>query len=142
MELKDQVAPLEMAKRLKELGVKADAQFYWRGDHIWHFNEVTSWPEQEQFHDLIQSGDEAHHIFPAYTASELGEMLPCESGIIGWEVYYNDHIGEWNCVIRDLVKWKGGKVPPPIAYESEGDTMAEAMADALIHCLENKLLTQ
>lgn len=140
MELKDQVCTLEQAKRLKELQIKADAQFYWRGEHVWHFNEVTDWPNQEQLHNLIASGDEAHHIYPAYTASELGEMLPCESGLIFWDVMYNDHIGEWHCRIHDLVK-ELKKEKEVIAHEAEGDTMAEAMAEALIHCLENKLVT-
>lgn len=92
------------------------------------FKNICSLPDNEAF-------------FAAYTASELGEMLPCESGIIYWDVMYNDHIGEWYCSIHDLVK-ELKKEKEVIAHEAEGDTMAEAMADALIHCLENKLLTQ
>lgn len=149
MELKDQVCTLEQAKRLKELGVSAHSIWWWKQDRTPTNSNMTYYGVAQEYMpwDIFLgqrskiSGSDVCFEYPAYTASELGEMLPCESGIIGWEVYYNDHIGEWNCVIRDLVKWKGGNIPPPIAYESEGDTMVEAMADALIHCLENKLVT-
>lgn len=133
MELKDQVCTLEQAKRLKELGVGQDGYFSWASDIV---HGVIIRPIRAY---TINSTDRP--FYAAFTASELGEILPSESGIIAWDVHYNDHIGAWYCTIRDLVKWEGGGEIPPIAYESEGDTMAECMADALIHCLENKLLT-
>lgn len=129
MELKDQVCSLEQANMLHQLGVKKSGEFYFRN------------PERP---DSLKHVTQGLYGIPAYTASELGEMLPCESGIICWDVSYSDHRGEWNCRIYDLVKWleQEQKEPiPPVAYESEGDTMAECMADALIHCLENKLVT-
>lgn len=125
-----------LEKKKEEAGIK---------DNQWHsydeaafeetgvklFKESCSLPDNEVF-------------FAAYTASELGEMLPCESGIISWDVSYNDHQGQWECRMYDLLKWvekpRQSDIPPT-AYESEGDTMAEAMAEALIHCLENKLVT-
>lgn len=76
MNTEQQVCTLEQAKRLKELGIAQESEYYFRGQNIWHFREVTDWPNQEQLSDLIQSGDESHHIFSAYTVAELGEMLP------------------------------------------------------------------
>lgn len=141
MELIDQVCSLEQAKRLKELGVIGNT-----GNCLFFHLDLpeTKYRRASIFiadRRLMESVTDPGEHWAAFTASELGEMLPCESGIIYWEVAYNDHLGCWNCIIRDLVKWKGGKNIPPIAYESEGDTMAECMADALIHCLENKLVT-
>lgn len=76
MKLQDQVCTLEQAKRLKELGVSQHSEFYFRSKNVWHFSEVTDWPNQEQLSDLIESGAEAGIIFSAYTVAELGEMLP------------------------------------------------------------------
>lgn len=127
MELKDQVVLKEQAIRLYELGIKGNALFY----HT--LSAVGQW--------WISYGKNAlAPRYAAYTASEIGEMLPCESGLIFWDVMYNDHLGVWYCRIHDLVKEL--KIQKEvIAFESEGDTMAECMADALIHCLENKLVT-
>lgn len=135
MELKDQVCTQEQSHKLYEFGVRAESIFYYRLRNVpkefWNLEMPGNVPHS------WQAPQEEYH---AYTASELGEMLPCESGLIYWDVCYNDHIGEWYCRIHDLVKElkKGKEV---IAHEAEGDTMAEAMADALIHCLENKLVT-
>lgn len=150
MELKDQVCSLEQAKRLKELGVKQDS--------LWHWiyparTEIISTTYGVYYHEQakeIIAGNDGDQFdsenSPAFTATELGEMLPSDSGIICWDVSYNDHQGQYECRIYDLVKWiESGQnritAIPPRAYESECDTMAEAMADALIHCLENKLVT-
>lgn len=144
MELKDQVCTMEQGKRLKELGVTAESLWKWLFPAKPEMISTTYGVyHYEQAKDIIEGneGNEFDHTdAPAYTSSELGEMLPSESGIICWAVHYNDHLGVWNCEIRDLVKWEGGGTIPPIAYESEGDTMAECMADALIHCLEMKLV--
>lgn len=148
MELKDQCASLEQAKRLKELGVTAESLWKWLYPAKPEMISTTyGIYHHEQAKDIIDDneGNEFDHTgAPAFTASELGELLPTQSGIICWDVSYNDHQGQWECRIYDLVKWieQDQKTPiPPVAYEAEGETMAEVMADALIHCIENKLVT-
>lgn len=65
MKLEDQVVSLELAKRLKELGVKQNSYFWW------HFGDKESWlntygPQPNQFAPSVA----------AFTVAELGEMLP------------------------------------------------------------------
>lgn len=66
MKLEDQVCSLELAKRLKKLGVNQDSLFYWlKADepYVWYNGvnypmEVTKW------------------CFSAFTVAELFESLP------------------------------------------------------------------
>lgn len=125
MKLENQVCTLEQAKKLKELGVVGETEYYFRGDKIWHFNEVTDWTNQEQLYELIESGDEADNIVPVFTVAELGVMLPRETytflprNDINWECLNNDY----GLTIR--------------TYETE----AEARAEMLIYLLESGLTT-
>jgi hypothetical protein len=138
MKIENQVISIEQAKRLTELCIECEAYFNWTYYHEIKYRKgytmLTTPSNREAITDMGET-------YPAFTVAELGVMLPVKSGIIGWEVWYSDHLGTWQCTLRDLVKWKGGGDAPPIAYESEGDTMAEAMADTLIHCLETSLTT-
>lgn len=65
MKLEDQVCSLELAKQLKELGVKQDSYFKW---------EERSGGHVELFHSKATSC--AHEYYSAFTLAELGEMLP------------------------------------------------------------------
>lgn len=79
MRLEDQVCSLELAERLKELGVKQESLFYWEKcpDHgnnfviscNEHHNQITG--EWSNCHIL-----EDQENYCAFTVSELGEMLP------------------------------------------------------------------
>lgn len=145
MKIENQVCTMEQAKKLKELGVyNPTPEFYWVDLSAWSQGYKIQHKSEAEYRSK-ETKDTAftdfNTTFPAFTVPELGVVIPNEQAIIGWEIWYNDHIGEWNCAIRDFVKWKEGANPPPIAYESEGNTMAEAMANALIHCLENKSTT-
>lgn len=65
MKLEQQVVSLELAKRLKELGVKQESLFYWQGadknGYIINFEK-----------DLFEYDCEK---YSAFTVAELGEML-------------------------------------------------------------------
>ena len=73
MELEQQVCSLELAKKLKELGVKQESLWYW--------NMIT-----KEFKDYegkspiiaceIYSNSRLWENFSAFTVAELGEMLP------------------------------------------------------------------
>lgn len=143
MKLQDQVCTLEQGKKLIELGVISYGLYVHVQNRVLPEDNNIKPKEQTgawKAYGKVRDGGVINY-YPAFTVAELGVMLPCESGIIGWEVHYNDHLGVWNCAIMDLVKWEGGGTIPPTAYESEEETMAQAMADTLIHCLENKLTT-
>lgn len=66
MNLEKQVCSLELAKELKELGVKQESYAVWHSKHIWLAPEkslgVGTWNKED--------------IVSAFTVAELGEMLP------------------------------------------------------------------
>src|ERR1051325_10817319 len=62
MQLEQQVCSLELAKRLRELGVKQESYFYWFFEEYNH--EPVGWRIQ------TEEGD-----YSAFTVAELGEML-------------------------------------------------------------------
>jgi hypothetical protein len=61
MELEKQICSLELAKKLKELGVKQDSLFWW-----------VNGRGRMELHDKHTDSDSVS----AFTVAELGEMLP------------------------------------------------------------------
>ena len=129
MELKDQVVSLELAKKLKELGVKQDSYFAWYKGEVRRWNQLT----QE-----LRKGEPP---VSAFTVAELGEMLPkklfikeeikdgginfplviCPSFDDGWFVGYGEHMsGNGYKVIDDK-------------------NLYNALAKMLIYLIEQKL---
>jgi hypothetical protein len=77
MKLEDQCVSLDLAKRLKELGVKQESLFYWVGDFLLVFKTAVG--------VYAQSGAgvndrylDKHNNTSAFTVAELGEMLGSE----------------------------------------------------------------
>src|ERR1700722_12116697 len=71
MELEDQIVSLELAKRIKELGVKQDSYFWWVNPDMTEGNVTQLLSYDERYLD--------HHpdlYYSAFTASELMDMLP------------------------------------------------------------------
>lgn len=86
MKLSDQVVSLEIAKKLKSLGVKQKSFFYWKkiGDEFALSNvgsNILLKPD-DIFGESLQyeSGVES---FSAFTVAELGELLPAYTNING-----------------------------------------------------------
>lgn len=111
MQLSDQVCSLELSKKLKYLNVKQESLFYHNDDKqilfapsIFHENAVT-----------------LREYCSAFTASELGEMLPngmlCEKINNKWGIYAH-------------------YLPNYILHEKEADSRAEM----LIYLIQNKLM--
>ena len=69
MKLKDQVCSLELAKRLKELGVEQDAYF------CWGKFEGKSWELYEDSYAGTYLDTVCEEIISAFTVAELGELL-------------------------------------------------------------------
>jgi hypothetical protein len=112
MELKDIVCSLEHAKRLNELGVKQESLFYW-------LNRKIVCPKFQEFN------------FPekwcsAFTASELGEMLPAMISTI------RETDGHWSFVHGDNISIDMKSFP---IYKE-----VDARAQLLIHLIENGLI--
>jgi len=125
MKLEDQVCSLELAKRLKELGVKQESYFYWISDEDENFVVPTGtydwgdWPGYEKFEPK----------YSAFTVAELGEMLPTNKvQTLKWfDVYYCE---SW----QDVVDKAG-----PIGRETSKKE-ADARAKMLIHLIEKGIV--
>ncbi len=129
MNLEQQVCSLDLAKRLKELGVKQEGQFFWQGYlHSGHTIELVQFGKVDGNYDYCA----------AFTVAELGEMLPPE---INWGqgfkslqiLLLSDQPRKW-----DVRYYLGGSGIAPRGQSAE--TEADARAKMLIYLLENKLI--
>jgi len=141
MKLENQVCNLELAKKLKELGVKQESLYYYDpNDELTHSRAGSSMPARCGVG--FETSDIVSYL-SAFTVAELGEMLPdtvkmkdgtayfsiektctkvSETGNV-WEVYY-----EWYGELGDKISEQAG-------------TEADARAKMLIYLLENNLIT-
>lgn len=122
MKLESQVCSLELAKKLKALGVKQKSYAYWIEGKllaIGEENPATYWSVP---------------YISAFTVAELGEMLP--RTIRKGQTYYAPTIwfGEQTTYIN-YDNREGSKLNPIAGSE------ADARAKMLCYLLENKLVT-
>lgn len=119
MKLAQQVTNLELSKRLKELGVKQESEFYWEE---YEEGKAFLWNTGHKF---------INEHFSAFTVAELGEMLPKER-------YWTDckmNTGRWRCAeYSEDGLAEDGKTS--FCAENEAD----ARAKMLIYLLEHKLI--
>lgn len=95
MEVEKQVCSLELAKKLKELGVRQESYFWWT--HCW-YKRLDKY-EKEWIIDHECYGPEKGKVkISAFTVAELGEMLPSH--------LYIDKVGEPRTLFT--VKHMGG----------------------------------
>jgi hypothetical protein len=130
MKLEDQVCSLELAKKLKELGVKQESLFRWNeGDGI-----------EDRLEYIPAFSNKTHELVSAFTVAELGEMLPYSLDI-GYPTSYlhtvkiEDHSYRC-CYVNDV-----GVVARAGFRLQFVDTEADARAKCLIYLIENKLIT-
>lgn len=126
MKLEDQVCSLEMAKRLKELGVKQDGCY--------------SWFETQGGMVVRDTNDRIGGIClgSAFTVAELGEMLPDHikiEEVTGTATFCfkseKQDAGEW-CASYDFVDTS--------CCYFMATTEADARAKCLIYLIKNKLV--
>ena len=134
MELKDQIVSLELAKKLKELKVKEESIFFWvnskereaLGDSPIVF---ASW-DLGRHNTCCKEKEILSRIAPAFTVSELGEMLP-------------PHIEDDELQCRKkkyavIVQYfRKPECTIPICVEK---TEADARAKMLVYLIENNLI--
>lgn len=122
MKLEDQVCSLELAKRLKELGVKQESLFYWHPeDYAARRRDIPpKWflVDSKCLHPHLRNGEACS----AFTVGELGEILPK-----GFSSGFRDISAGFRCTCRS-------KTIRAIYGRNEAD----ARAKMLIHLLENK----
>ena len=127
MKLEQQVVSLELAKKLKELGVpQKENMFVWSNQAY-----AEQWRvEHRQFFAADMRRD-----YAAYTVAELGEMLPNETrDRLGF--FSGLAINGWFCEVKNY------RVMPfeRLHVELQHDTEANARAAMLIYLIENKLV--
>ncbi len=128
MKLEDQVVSLDLAKKLKELGVKQESLFCWISDYDLEFLPTN-----------IRNPDAC---IAAFTVAELGEMLPCMISMHDLEIIALHGIN------RDLFKkyWRiryinlYTTVKKLNNYEACSFSLANALTEMLIYLIENKLM--
>lgn len=115
------VTSLELSKKLKELGVKQESEFYWSKEGS-VFNPIN--PKYNM-----------HVLCSAFLASELGEILPENFG--DGEYLYDIHFA------KVLKKWyaTGHDTTKKHYIHFTADTDANARAKMLIYLIEQKLFT-
>lgn len=125
MELIKQCCSLELAKKLKELGVKQESHFWWE-----HVTEMAS-ASGAQKTDYWRIADLSYRdgFISAFTVAELGEMLPT----------YNPSYRLVRNSTKENVFVTESNSNADIAFTA--DTEADSRAKMLIYLLENKLLT-
>lgn len=130
MKLEDQVCQLELAKRLKELGVKQESLYFWchhlKNEFHGEWWDVLPGSYASQ-HGAFSSGNE-DHVCAAFTVAELGEMLPYEfSTMKGFDgsLWYCSDIRVNDLEIDRMFKFK---------------TEADARAKMLIHLIEKGIV--
>lgn len=142
MELNQQVCSLELAKQLKELGVKQDSLIYWLNvKHRVHLKIKENGDEVEKDENgrpIIDKIDyrielgcpfacniDEENRWSAFTLGELVEILPA-----GLELIKKDN--DWICRYRESDIKNN--------HCSYGKTAANAAAQILIFLIENKLM--
>lgn len=129
MKLEDQVVSLELAKKLKTLGVKQESMFDW-----------IEWKEGKSkliYNDMEHNYDASIKLsfYSAFTVAELGEMLPKHAGSYKKEDEYVA-FSDW----KEYAWYIDGGNAPKLVIET-ANTEADARAKMLIYLLENKIIT-
>lgn len=135
MRIEDQVVSLELSQKLLTLGVKQNSLFKWiRDNEKW----ILIQPVYMDGYEISIVGDES---CSAYTASELGEMLP---KLINLDVGASSSYQHAYLEIIKADKWLIAYVidtnlPPKaciVAYN-----LANGLGEMLIFLIENKLIS-
>ena len=115
MPLGKQVCSLDLAKRLKELGVKQDALYWWST----HTIPSTLWNRADLDNSLEEYEGPAFSTYAAFTVAELGEF------------------------VKDIPRSVAGKIPDKFMLnDSNSELMfsADFWAKMLIYLVENKVV--
>lgn len=126
MKFENQVVSLELAKKLKDLGVKQDSLFYW--------GESFTNNGDKEFNIYFNSVQACNILdeYSAFTVAELGEMLP-------------EHVNYYFLQYKENYKWvitfsEHAEIYRKYRMEFKGQNEADVRAQMLIYLIENKLM--
>jgi len=125
MKLQDQVCSFELAKKLKELGVKQGSLFYWYTDGLNFQVDIKT----DYIRGVYGYSGKQDEMYPTFTVAELGEMLPnfCSSYQMP-EPHTSSSISLWYCGAKET------------ELSQVAETEADARAKMLIYLIENNLM--
>jgi len=124
MKIEDQVCSLELSKRLKELGVKQESYFQWRGFDCGETEITFIVLPVGEIPEEVGIAKIGFGVFAAFTVAELGEILPgfCHS-------YRFEN--RWVCTTNDV----------NIIFRIENEkTEADARAKMLVYLIEQGIV--
>lgn len=137
MNLEDQVCSLELAKKLKEIGIKQRSMF------VWEYYDDQCYAIKFIPYAVVPNEINKFQWFSAFTVAELGEMLPKELEsddksnpyelCCKWELHYSDN-KMWHITYR---KYNCENIRDFIIYD---ENEANARAKMLIYLIENGLI--
>jgi hypothetical protein len=131
MTLEQQVCSLDLAKRLKELGVRQESVCKW----VLRYSTWVLWDEGTR--SEFETGAEKEYV-SAFTVAELGEMLPKEitrGDITTAKCAEGFEKGRWLVAPIDTNDEEGAHDWNDPAFY--GNTEADARAKMLIHLIEH-----
>lgn len=124
MKLENQVVSLELAKKLKELGVKQESQFMWWKGAGEGYLRPTDWSQFNMEPKPMYSTADLRERFSAFTVAELGEMLSTTEN--NNQIRDTKVFTQWGCDYE--------------THRTLAPTEADVRAKMLIYLLENKLI--
>ncbi len=147
MKLEKQVTSLKLSKKLKELGVKQESWFLWELD-----DTKEEWVLTDQ--DKAFYSEREDRSVSAFTASELGEMLPSivRPNRSGRDPLTHHVVGEKGMLTIWLNRTVDGVRTVGVNYDDDRSddgflfpgvfaaTMPNALAEMFIYLIENKLV--
>lgn len=130
MKLEQQVCSLDLAKRLKELGVRQESAFYWEQHWTEERGVMAVYLVQKKRYNTADCTGVKY--FSAFTVAELGEMLP------SFGSSFRDG-GQWHCAnavleIEHPSDLKEGEL------HFQADTEADARAKMFIYLIEKGMV--
>lgn len=133
MKLEQQVCSLELAKKLKELGVKQESLFMWAPSKNGYGMEIRL--------KRKISFERSEFVYSAYTVAELGEMLPQILKIkkIKYQLFVSVAVDkQWFVVYANEKDYSDNAPIKFMMCHNEAD----ARAKMLVYLYENKLINK
>lgn len=124
--LEQQVCGLNLAKNLKELGVKQKSVFYWCNPYKNEKFDLKMEPEMCNY---------GEYWFSAFTVSELIKIFP-KNWTVSWQSTIND--GKEEVFFEVIDQTTGNNYHTLYPFEI---SMADACAESLAYLLKNKIIT-
>ena len=122
MKVEDQVCSIELSMKLRELDVPQESLFYWNTD-----DDVSEKSREWYISEVLSDKDSCS----AFTASELGELLPLG---INMRRVASDESMWWSCI------WNEGYGGITNLEYAKDIKEADARAKMIIYLIENKLI--